>query len=98
MVAEIFDYFSAQLFLGHSKIDSWLFDQLIVNGFILFEPKMQGDWRIIERSEDFQASNKFRDIMVVYGGRPNNLKGVTVDGKVTPIAEQQTGNCSPLSA
>jgi hypothetical protein len=52
-----------------------------VNGFILFEPKMQGDWRIIERSEDFQASNKFRDIMVVYRGPPNNLKGVTVEGK-----------------
>jgi hypothetical protein len=81
MVAVIFDYFSAQPFLGHSKIDTWLFDPLIVNGFIRFEAKTQDDRRIIERSEDLQATSKFRDIMVVYGGRPNNLKGVTADGR-----------------
>jgi hypothetical protein len=97
MVAEIFDYFSAQPFLDYSRIDHWLFPPIIVDQYTLFENRREGDWRIIDYSEGFDR-RKFQGICFVYGEPPNGLKGVRIDDSEATITEAEARGLRSYSA
>lgn len=56
---------------------TWLTDPIILNEVILFENRMQGDWRIVGHDAAFTPSPVFKNVVFVYG-EPGHFKGVDI--------------------
>ncbi|NHZ36916.1 immunity 26/phosphotriesterase HocA family protein [Massilia rubra] len=66
-LAEFFDYTASQPIFDYSKIDTWLIPPLTISAHMLFEAKVEGDWRVIGHTPEFTPDERYKDLRFVYG-------------------------------
>ncbi|WP_167239459.1 Imm26 family immunity protein [Massilia genomosp. 1] len=66
-VAEFFDYTPGQPVFDYGKIDTWLIPPISISSHLLFEARIEGDWRIIGHTPGFAPGERYRDLRFVYG-------------------------------
>ncbi|AMC35266.1 Imm26 family immunity protein [Janthinobacterium sp. B9-8] len=88
MIAEIYDYFSAQPIFDPNYADKWLISPVILNPYGLFECRSEGEWLIIDKTPNYVVSEKFNDVFFVTG-TPGKLQGVRVDNSRFDISKEE---------
>ncbi|NHQ88545.1 hypothetical protein HA050_20820 [Iodobacter sp. HSC-16F04] len=92
MVAEIYDYFSAQPIFDPNYTDKWLISPVVLNPYGLFECRNEGEWLIIGKTPNYVIPNKFNDVFFVTG-TPGKLQAVRVNNSDFDISlEEATGH------
>lgn len=99
LVVEIFDYLSNQPIFDYSKLGKWIIEPIIINGFLLFEQRAEGDWRIIGNTPDYKPSKELESCRFIYGdGIGGNFKAMDIYGNTESITSKEAEGlpiCSP---
>lgn len=66
-LAEFFDYTASQPVFDYSRIDTWLIPPITIGSHMLFEARIEGDWRIIGHTPGFAPDERYQDLRFVYG-------------------------------
>lgn len=95
-IAEIFEYISDKPIISKSDIDNGcrMFPPVNLDVYSLFDRKLEGEWRMIGRYEDFVLTN-VDDVFFTYGDSP--AMKLDMQGNETVITKNEADTLQDLS-